>query len=64
MDRFKVRFVPLGGVVGVTKNMYLYELYKNDALQDILIVDCGIGFPKEQEFGVDHEIPELAHKTG
>src|SRR3989338_9632841 len=61
MDRFKVRFVPLGGVVGVTKNMYLYELYKNDALQDILIVDCGIGFPKEQEFGVDHEIPDITY---
>ncbi len=48
MHTYKVRFVPLGGVLGVTKNMYLYELYKGNALQDILIVDCGIGFPNAQ----------------
>lgn len=58
---YKVRFVPLGGVVGVTKNMYLYEIYKDNALQDILIVDCGIGFPKEQELGVDQEIPDITY---
>lgn len=61
MNNYRVRFVPLGGVVGVTKNMYLYELYKGNDLQDILIVDCGIGFPKEQEFGVDHEIPDITY---
>lgn len=58
---YKVRFIPLGGIVGVTKNMYVYELYKDDSLQDILIVDCGIGFPDEQEFGVDFEIPDISY---
>ena len=34
MADYKVRFVPLGGVVGVTKNMYLYEIYKNTGEQE------------------------------
>ena len=61
MSNFRVRFIPLGGIVGVTKNMYVYELYKGDKLQDIIIIDCGIGFPREQEFGVDHEIPDITY---
>ncbi len=61
MPTYTVRFVPLGGIVGVTKNMYLYELYQHDQLQDILIVDCGIGFPQEQELGVDFVIPDISY---
>lgn len=61
MHKFKVRFVPLGGIVGVTKNMYLYEIYEDDALKDILIVDCGIGFPQEKELGVDFVIPDITY---
>jgi ribonuclease J len=59
--QFKLRFVPLGGVVGVTKNMYVYELYKDDMLEDILVVDCGIGFPLEKELGVDFVIPDITY---
>lgn len=58
---FTLRFVPLGGVIGVTKNMYLYELYKDNVLQDILVVDCGIGFPHEKELGVDFVIPDITY---
>jgi len=67
MGDYKVRFVPLGGVVGVTKNMYLYEIYKNITeqesyvLQDIFIIDCGIGFPLEKELGVDFVIPDITY---
>ncbi len=61
MDDYKIRFIPLGGVVGVTKNMYLYELYKNDELTDILIVDLGMGFPDATEFGVDLIIPDISY---
>ncbi|PIY71722.1 hypothetical protein COY87_04695 [Candidatus Roizmanbacteria bacterium CG_4_10_14_0_8_um_filter_33_9] len=67
MADYKVRFVPLGGVVGVTKNMYLYEIYKNTGeqenydLQDIFIIDCGIGFPLEKELGVDFVIPDISY---
>lgn len=61
MDNYKVRFVPLGGIVGVTKNMYLYELYRNKILEDILVVDCGIGFPSAHELGVDLLIPDISY---
>ncbi len=61
MDEYKVRFVPLGGIVGVTKNMYVYELYENGSLKDILIVDCGIGFPSAHELGVDLLIPDIKY---
>jgi len=61
MKNYKLRFVPLGGIVGVTKNMYLYELYEDERLKDILIVDCGIGFPQEKELGVDFVIPDISY---
>jgi len=71
MNDYRIRFVPLGGIVGVTKNMYLYELYvksqrsnlksEDYILQDILIVDCGIGFPAEKELGVDFVIPDISY---
>src|SRR3989344_433593 len=61
MNSFKLRFIPLGGVIGVTKNMYVYELYDNEILKDILIVDCGIGFPMEKELGVDFVIPDVSY---
>lgn len=64
MKNEKIRFVPLGGVTDVTKNMYLYEYYQDDQLVDILIVDCGVGFPKEKELGVDLSIPDIAYLTG
>ena len=61
MTTYKLHFVPLGGIVGVTKNMYVYEIYNNDKLKDIVIVDCGIGFPKEKELGVDFVIPDISY---
>ncbi len=63
MSTYKLRFIPLGGITDVTKNMYLYELYENERLKDILIVDCGIGFPKETELGVDFVIPDISYLT-
>ncbi len=64
MDNYKLRFVPLGGMTGVTKNMYAYELYKDDSLIDILIVDCGFGFPEEKDLGVDLVIPDISYLKG
>jgi len=61
MITYKLHFVPLGGIVGVTKNMYVYEIYSDDKLKDIVIVDCGIGFPKEKELGVDFVIPDISY---
>lgn len=56
-----MRLIPLGGV-GVTKNMYIYE-YRSDpkTISDILIVDCGIGFPDENMYGVDLVIPDITY---
>ena len=61
MINYKLHFIPLGGIVGVTKNMYVYEIYKDNILKDIIIVDCGIGFPQEKELGVDFVIPDISY---
>ena len=52
----KLRFVPLGGNGQVTKNMFVYE-YGND----IILVDCGMGFPTEMLYGVDMVIPDVSY---
>jgi ribonuclease J len=49
-------FLPLGGIEDVTKNMYLYE-YKDE----ILIVDCGLGFADETMLGVDLLLPDISY---
>lgn len=41
--------------------MYLYELYRGEELQDIVIVDCGIGFPQDKALGVDFVIPDISY---
>ena len=51
-----LKYLPLGGVTGVTKNMHLYEY--ND---QILIVDCGIGFADEHMLGVDLMLPDISY---
>lgn len=51
-----LKVIPLGGVGDVTKNMYVYE-YGND----IIIIDCGIGFPDEGMPGVDLVIPDTTY---
>ena len=51
-----LKFIPLGGNGQVTKNMFLYETKK-----DILIVDCGMGFPPETMFGIDMVIPDISY---
>lgn len=48
--------IPLGGVGNVTKNMFLYE-YNNQ----ILIIDCGLGFPDETMLGVDLLLPDVTY---
>ena len=48
--------LPLGGIGIVTKNMYLY-IYGDE----ILIVDCGMGFPDASTPGVDFLIPDITH---
>ena len=51
-----VKIVPLGGTPNVHDNMYVYESEK-----DIIIVDCGMGFPDEGVSGVDLTIPDITY---
>jgi len=51
-----LKLIPLGGVGDVTKNMYVYEFG-----DDIVIVDCGVGFPDEGMPGVDLVIPDISY---
>jgi ribonuclease J len=50
-----LKIISLGGVE-VTKNMWVYETEK-----DIIIVDCGIGFPDENMPGIDLIIPDITY---
>ncbi|OGG02650.1 hypothetical protein A2W14_01215 [Candidatus Gottesmanbacteria bacterium RBG_16_37_8] len=57
-----IRIIPLGGIGNVTKNMYVYEYRSNPpTISDILIVDCGVGFPDEGMFGIDLVIPDISY---
>ena len=52
----KLRIVSLGGVDEIGKNMYVIE-YEDD----IVVVDCGSIFPKEDMLGVDLVIPDVSY---
>jgi ribonuclease J len=56
-----VRLISLGGAGNVTKNLYVYEYRYDGKLRDILIVDCGVGFPEPEMYGVDLVIPDVRY---
>jgi len=56
MKNEQVKLIPIGGTTNVNKNMYLYETEGQ-----ILIVDCGIGFPDADMYGVDIVIPDFSY---
>src|SRR5438128_5954020 len=51
-----LKFLAFGGEEDVTRNMYLYEFQ-----DQILIVDCGLGFPDDTMFGVDLLLPDITY---
>jgi len=58
-----LRIVSLGGFNSVTENMYVYHFLPNGKEENdqILIVDCGVGFPEEEFFGIDLVIPDTSY---
>ena len=52
----KLKIIPLGGLNEVGKNLTVYE-YGND----ILVADCGLGFPDGEMYGVDVVIPDVTY---
>ena len=51
----KLKIIPLGGLNEIGKNLTAYEYGK-----EIIIVDCGMGFPDDDMYGVDVVIPDVS----
>ncbi len=51
-----MRFMALGGLNEIGKNLYVYE-----CSNDMFIVDCGLAFPDEEMLGVDLVVPDFTY---
>ena len=52
----KLKIIPLGGLGEIGKNMTAYQYGS-----DIVVVDCGMGFPDEEMYGIDMVIPDVTY---
>ena len=51
-----LKIIPLGGLNEIGKNMTVLEYGK-----DMIVVDCGLGFPEDDMYGVDLVIPDFTY---
>lgn len=51
-----LKFIALSGTVDVTENLYVYEYG-----DDMIIVDCGVGFPDLEMPGVELVLPDFSY---
>ena len=52
----KLKIIPLGGLDEIGKNLTVLEYGK-----DMIVVDCGLGFPDEDMYGIDLVIPDFSY---
>ena len=52
----KLKIIPLGGLGEIGKNMTVLEYGS-----DMIVIDCGMGFPDEDMYGIDVVLPDISY---
>ncbi|MBR4472601.1 MAG: ribonuclease J [Oscillospiraceae bacterium] len=52
----KLKVIPLGGLGEIGKNMTVVEFGN-----DMIVIDCGMGFPDEDMYGIDVVLPDITY---
>ncbi len=57
-DALPLKIIPLGGLEQIGMNITAFEYGDS-----IMVVDCGLGFPEDDMYGVDLVIPDVTYLT-